>query len=245
MSKPDQSVPARRRMIGRTGLTDQAYEAVKEQILDQTILPGGRINIDMLVTQLGVSSTPIREALARLHAERLVDFEPYIGYSAAPIHHDGWFHDMIDFRVMLEGSAAAIGARRHDPAVTATLERAFADMGASGLGQHYQKYSRFNAADAEFHRAIVASANNRVFIDVYADLQPHVHSARLYLSRGNEEEADVAAEHRVILKGFREGDGDAAREAIVSHLEAARSRLLRSAARARALVSEPARPRKR
>lgn len=245
MVKPEQNPSPARRTIGRTGLTDQAYEALKEQILDQTILPGGRINIDMLVTRLGVSSTPIREALARLHAERLVDFEPYIGYSAAPIRDDGWFHDMIDFRLMLEGSCAATGARRHDPAVIATLDRAFSDMRASGLGQHYQKYSRFNAADAEFHRAIVASANNRVFVDVYADLQPHVHSARLYLSRGNEEEADVAAEHRIILQGFRDGDGDAARDAVVNHLEAARSRLLRSAAKARALVSEPGRPRKR
>ena len=58
---------------------------------------------------------------------------------------------------------------------------------------------RFNAADADFHRAIVASAGNRSSSQVYADLQPHVHYARLYLSRGVEEEADVAAEHGVIL----------------------------------------------
>jgi DNA-binding GntR family transcriptional regulator len=237
--------PAGRRTIERTGLTNQVYEAIKEQILDQTVRPGSRINIDLLVAELGVSSTPIREALARLHSERLVSFEPYIGYSAAPIHDDGWFHDMIDFRAMLEGSAADVGGRRRDKSVVAALERAFASMNASGLGQHYRKYSRFNAADAEFHQTIVASANNQVFSQAYQDLQPHIHYARLYLSRGVEEEAQVTAEHQAILKGFRDGDGTAARNAVIAHLEAARSRLLKSAAIARARVGEARRPKKR
>ena len=82
---------------------------------------------------------------------------------------------------------------------------------------------------------------NQVSSDVYSYLQPHVHYARLYLSRGNEEEADVSAEHGIILQAFRDGDGEGARNAIVSHLEAARWRLLKNAARARALAS-PASP---
>ena len=196
MAKQTQLRSTGRPAIERSGITTQVYEALKEQILDQTIVPGGRINIDQLTGQLGVSSSPIREALARLHSERLVTFEPYIGYSASPIHDDAWFHDMIDFRAMLEGSAAAIGARRREPKIIAELEDAFAEMAASGLGQHYQKYGRFNAADGRFHRAIVASAGNQVFSDVYSDLQPHVHYARLYLSRGNEEEADVGRARR-------------------------------------------------
>jgi DNA-binding GntR family transcriptional regulator len=165
----------RPRVIGRQGLTNQAYEALKEQILDQTIAPGARINIDQIAAELGVSSSPIREALARLLSERLVSFEPYIGYSAAPIHHDAWFHDMVHFRVMLEGGAALVGAPRRDAAIVDALEQAFAEMSNSGLGQHYRKYGRFNAADAKFHQAVVASAGNSVFDQVYRDLQPHVH----------------------------------------------------------------------
>jgi DNA-binding GntR family transcriptional regulator len=237
---------AKPRSIGRTGLTNQVYEALKEQILDQTVTPGGRINIDQLVVELGVSSTPIREALARLHAARLVTFEPYIGYSAAPIHEDAWFHDMIDFRAMIEGSAARIGAPRAEAGIVARLRQAFADMAGAGLGQHYRKYARFNVADAEFHQAVVASAGNRIFIQVYKDLQPHVHYARLYLNRGEqEEESRVAAEHRAILDAFINGDGPAAHDAVIAHLEAARSRLLKSAAFARSQAGEIGRPKKR
>lgn len=241
----DEEVAARPRTIGRSGLATRAYEALREQILDQTIAPGARINIDQLAAELGVSSSPIREALARLLSERLVTFEPYIGYSAAPIPEDGWFHDMIEFRATVEGRAATIGAPRRNPRTIADLEQAFAEMGNSGLGQHYRKYRRFNAADAQFHRTIVASAENQVFAQVYADVQPHVHYARLYLSRGVEEEADVAAQHLAILDAFREGDGDAARQAIAAHLESVRTHLLKNVAHVRARIGDAGRPKKR
>ena len=240
-----ETVAARSRMIGRNGLTNQAYEALKEQILDQTIAPGARLNIDQLCAELGVSSSPIREALARLLSERLVTFEPYIGYSAAPINDDAWFHDVMHFRVMLEGGAALVGAPRQEPGIVATLEQALAAMSASGLGQHYRKYGRFNTADATFHQAIVASAGNKVFDQAYRDLQPHVHYARLYLNRDVEEEAEVEAEHAAIIAGFKAGDGEGARAAVVAHLEAARSRLLKNAAAARARAGDVPRPKKR
>jgi DNA-binding GntR family transcriptional regulator len=246
MSESAKTVTLARGSIGRTGLADRVYEALKEQILDQTIAPGSRINIDQVVTSFGVSSTPIREALARLNSERLVAFTPYIGYSAASIHDDDWFHDMIDFRVMLEGNAAAIGAPRRDAAILRRLEESFAGMSEAGLGQHYRKYARFNLADAAFHQAMVASAANDIFIQVYADLQPHVHYARLYLHRDEQKEVgSVTAEHRVILEAFREGDGAAARAGVVAHLEAARSRLLKSAAVARSGAGDIGRPKKR
>ncbi|CAN5358995.1 GntR family transcriptional regulator [soil metagenome] len=238
-------IALRPRTIGRNGLATQAYEALREQILDQTIVPGARINIDQLAAELGVSSSPIREALARLLSERLVSFEPYIGYSAAPIPDDAWFHDMVDFRAMLEGNAAAIGAQRRDPETIAALEQAFAEMASSGLGQHYRKYRRFNAADAQFHTAIVASAENQVFRQVYADVQPHVHYARLYISRGVEEEADVAAQHLAILDAFRKGNGVAARDAVIVHLESVRTHLLEKFAHARAKIAGIGRPKKR
>jgi DNA-binding FadR family transcriptional regulator len=118
-------------------------------------------------------------------------------------------------------------------------------MSSSGLGQHYRKYRRFNAADADFHRAIVASAENTVFTQVYADLQPHVHYARLYLSRGVEEEAAVAAQHGAILDAFRNGDGVAARQAVIAHLESVRAHLLTKIADVRAKVADAGRPKKR
>jgi DNA-binding GntR family transcriptional regulator len=242
----NEDAAVRSRSIGRSGLATQAYEALREQILDQTIKPGARLNIDQLTAALGVSSSPIREALARLLSERLVSFEPYIGYSAARIPDDAWFHDMVDFRAMIEGTSALVGAPRRRPEIVAAMADAFDEMASSGLGQHYRKYRRFNDADARFHRAVVASAGNQVSIQVYADVQPHVHYARLYLHREVEEEAAVAAEHRAILEAFRAGDGPAAREAILLHLASVRAHLIEKVAHVRAAATvDPGRPKKR
>ena len=76
-------------------------------------------------------------------------------------------------------------------------------------------------------------------------MQPHVHYARLYLSRGVEEEADVAIQHGAILDAFRNGDSVAARNAIVAHLESVRTHLLPKVAHAPAMITETGRPKKR
>ena len=241
----DEDLVVRPRTIGRSGLAVQAYEALREQILDQTIAPGVRINIDQLAAELGVSSSPIREALARLLSERLVSFEPYIGYSAATIPDDVWFHDMVDFRAMLEGNAAAIGAPRRDRATIVTLEQAFDEMSNSGLGHHYRKYRRFNAADAIFHRAIVASPGNKVFTQVYADLQPHVHYARLYLSRGVEEEAGGRRPASGDPRRVPERRRSAARARSSPIWNRSSSPAAGSIADVRAKVPDPGRPKKR
>jgi DNA-binding GntR family transcriptional regulator len=125
------------------------------------------------------------------------------------------------------------------------LEDASAEMSGAGLGQHYRKYRRFNLADARFHQTIIASAGNPVFVQVYKDLQPHVHYARLYLSRSAESEVQVNEEHQAILAAYRAGDAEAAQAKTVAHISAAGHRLLADAAQLRTLVGEISRPRKR
>ncbi len=219
--------------INRVALTEQTYEVIKEQILDQAIEPGSRLNIDRLVADLGVSSSPVREALGRLHAEHLVDFAPYIGYSAAPIPNDQWFEDMIRFRILLEGECAQIGASRRTDAVLESLRAALEEMKKSGLGQHYRKYRRYSDADAHFHYVIVDSAGNVISSQVYRSLQPHVHHARLYLDRGAEREIVTAEQHQAIFDAFVAADGRAAKAAVENHLNSTLDHLLRSAATAR------------
>src|ERR1700704_5907696 len=96
--------------IGRLGLTDRVHEKLKELILDQKLGPGAYLNIDKLCRQLNVSTSPLREALARLSAERLVQFEPFIGYSVAEVPDKKYYTDLMDVRLLLECYAARIGA---------------------------------------------------------------------------------------------------------------------------------------
>ena len=63
-------------VIARNGLVEQVGDALRELIIDQALAPGERLNITALARQLGVSDTPVREALGRLQSERLLTFEP-------------------------------------------------------------------------------------------------------------------------------------------------------------------------
>ena len=218
--------------LQRTSLSDLSYEALKEQILDQKLAPGARLNIDALTRSLGVSSSPVREALARLEAERLVVLEVYSGYTVAPHPSPEYLGNLLEFRLLVEGHSARIGAARKSAATVKLLRGFVARMGGrQRLGAKYQEYRKRIQADAQFHQAIVDSARNEVISEVYAAKHAHLLMSRLFINRSDAgRPADaVTAEHRAILKAFEDGDGRAAERAVVTHLKNSGQRLLAAA----------------
>ncbi|MCB9993484.1 MAG: GntR family transcriptional regulator [Hyphomicrobiaceae bacterium] len=220
------------RTIVRTTLSEQTYEAIKEQILDQTLPPGARLNIDLLSHDLGVSSSPVREALARLEAERLVVSELYSGYSVAPSPSLEYLRDLNAYRLVIETHCALIGAPKRKKTVLTQMRQAFDRMAAvPQLGTRYREYRRFVQADMRFHEVLVASAENEVMSDSHASLHPIIIQSRLYLNRegGTTSSDEVMAEHSRIIEAFENGDGEAAAAAVRHHLEGGRRRLLAGA----------------
>src|SRR5882757_9435478 len=94
--------PQDRRLLRRQMLADDVYEAIKTMLMDHAIRPGARISIDGLARDFQVSSTPVREALARLESEGLADKEPLKGYRATPLLTLEEFDDLYRFRQLLE-----------------------------------------------------------------------------------------------------------------------------------------------
>jgi DNA-binding GntR family transcriptional regulator len=217
------------RAIVRTTLSEQTYEAIKERILDQTLQPGARLNIDSLSRELAVSSSPIREALARLEAERLVVSELYSGYAVAPKPSATYLADLLEYRIVLEAHCALVGAPRKDRHILACMRQAYDRMAAiPRIGTRYREYRRFVQADARFHQLLVDSAGNEVMSTTYESLHPLLVQSRLYLDRegGGTASSEVMDEHAVILAAFDAGDGPAARAAVKAHLEGGRRRLI-------------------
>jgi len=224
-----------RRGLARTSLSELTYEALKERILDQKLEPGARLNIDAIAKSLGVSSSPVREALARLEAERLVVLELYSGYSVAPHPSAGYLRQLLDFRLLIEGWCARTGAARGNPATVRLLGTLVERMGETKrLAARYQEYRRSAQADAQFHQAIVDSAANPVMSEVYASKHAHLLMTRLFINRADAgRPADaVIGEHRAIFQAFRAGDGAAAEKAVRRHLEQSGKRLLLAARKA-------------
>ncbi|MGO4674321.1 GntR family transcriptional regulator [Bosea sp. 2YAB26] len=215
------------RKIERVVLGDQVYEAIKERILDQAYAPGEKINVDGLVRELAVSSTPIREALTRLVAEGLVSAVPFVGFATAALPDRNYYEDVYSFRSVLEPWAAAEAARRRPGAdVITALRDAVAVMTADPPSREYRSHRAFTEADDRFHRLILTAAGNQVALKSYDDLRFHLHISRLYLSR----EQDVGithAEHFRIIDALETGDPEAAAEAMRRHLEGSHERLIK------------------
>ena len=216
----------------RMTLAEQAYEALKERILDQTLPAGARLNIDGLARDLEVSSSPIREALARLEAEKLVVMELFLGYSVAPNPTAEYIDNLLDYRILTESYCARIGAARRSAEVIRILRQATQRMATvDHIGTRYREYQKFILADNLFHQTLVDSAGNQVFSNTYASLHVIILQSRLYVRRdGGGSASLVVSEHQAILKAFEAGDGDAAANAVNHHLEAGRRRLVPLAA---------------
>ncbi len=219
--------------LQRTSLSDLTYEALKEQILDQKLAPGARLNIEALKRSRGVSSAPVREALVRLEAEPLVVLELYAGYSVAPHPTPEYLRQLLDFRILVEGHCARVGAARRHPATLALLKTLVGRMGQTRrLGAKYREYRKLTQADAQFHQAIVDSAGNEVLSEVYASKRAHLLMSRLFINRADagRPAGVVTDEHRAILEAYLSGDGPGAERAVLRHLKSSGRRLLAAAA---------------
>jgi DNA-binding GntR family transcriptional regulator len=212
--------------IGRVVLGDQVYEAIKERILDQAYAPGEKLNIDGLVREFEVSSTPIREALTRLVAEGLVSAAPFVGFATAALPDRRYYEDLYAFRRLVEPWAAAEAARRPlKPEALKTLRQAVDAMMADPPSREYRSHRAFTEADDRFHNTIMAAAENSVALKSFEDLHFHLHISRLYISR-EQEVAVIHAEHVRIVDAIEAGDPDAAATAMRHHLDGSYERLI-------------------
>jgi len=214
--------------LTKTSLSEQAYDEIKRQILDQRLRPGARLNIGALSRDSHISSSPIREALVRLEAEGLVVLENNSGFSVAPVPDAVQMGHLLDYREALESHAARLGAARGDAQALASMTRAndaMAAMRAKGVG--YRQYRAYFDLEQAFHQALVDSAANPVIASAYRALHLILLVARQSVVPDSDRIGSDAAvrEHREIIKAFEARDGDRAAAAVHRHIELARRRM--------------------
>lgn len=213
-----------RRLQPRRALTDDVYEAIKALLMDQEIPAGERISIDGLARDLGVSPTPVREALTRLESEGLATKEALKGYRSAPLLTVEEFDDLYRFRLLIEPWAARAAAERMDDAGRALVEREMATVEAPS-GTTYEGYKWLTAHDARFHALVAHLSGSRQVQQALERTHCHLHIFRLHFERTTGTE--TLAEHRKIAAALVAGDGDAAEAAMRRHLEEAMAVRLR------------------
>lgn len=221
MSSPTQLPPVRRSTLG-----EDVYEAIKGLVMEHTLAPGDRVNIDALARELDVSPTPVRESLARLEADGLLRKRPLAGYTVSPLLTRQEFTDMFDMRLVLEGAAARWAAERAEPAERAAIVAESDVVGPvdqPGLDGR-RSHAAFTALDARFHDLIADAAGNPLLSDSIQRLHAHLHIHRLYFPYA--QTGTTGEEHRRVAAAIEAGDADGAEAAMRAHLSAARARHL-------------------
>lgn len=209
----------------RKRLADEVYDALLAQLMSLRIEPGSRVTIDALARELGVSQTPIRDALNRMEADGLVVRVHHAGYRIPPQITRERFEDMIEVRLLLEPAAARRAAERATPEHVERLRRMLDEMAELAEGDRHHAYGAFGRRDAAFHDLIAESAGNALVREALARLHTHVHLFRLlydtqvtYLAMG---------EHDEVLSAVAARDPDAAAYGMRRHIMASADRFRR------------------
>jgi DNA-binding GntR family transcriptional regulator len=206
------------------GLADDVYEAIFNKLMGLEIAPSARISVDGLVRQLGVSHTPIREALGRLEGEGLVVKTHLVGYSAAPQITRQRFDELYELRLLLEPDAARRAARCVDVGRMQKLTETAERMRNIGASRERLSYAGFARLDADLHDQIMEIAGNELIRDTLEHLHTHFHIFRLMFHARVTEEA--LTEHEALLVALSSGDDVGAERAMRQHIERSRARLL-------------------
>lgn len=203
-------------------LGEEVYTVIFGQLMSLRIAPGARITVDSLARDLGVSQTPIREALGRLEAEGLVRKTHLIGYSAAPQLGCKQFEDLYELRLLLEPHAAARAADAMSEKGIAALAALGDRMSVAASGDTQDAYGQFAQLDTEFHHRVADAGGNALIGEALARLHTHVHLFRLmYHARVTEE---ALAEHAAIVAALHQRDSGGAANAMRTHIERSRGR---------------------
>jgi DNA-binding GntR family transcriptional regulator len=193
---------------------DRAYQYLRGTVLSDPAVSGTFINEQAVATEVGISRTPVREALLMLAAEDLVQLVPHRGAFVAPVPGRE-IAEMMQARGVIETWAAATSlAAGNAPvaAMAAVLEqqRAIVDRGDA---------KEFIELDSQFHALLVAAAGNSVLGRLYDNLRAkHVLLGIVALQRSETRRQDVLVEHQAIVDGLSTGAPEAAEKAILGHL---------------------------
>ncbi|WP_349236667.1 MULTISPECIES: GntR family transcriptional regulator [unclassified Devosia] len=207
-----------------TRLGDEVYNAIYGQLMSRQIPPGGRVSVDRMARELGVSQTPIREALSRLEAQGLVVKTHLVGYSAAEQLDRARLEQLYELRLLLEPFAAGRAAKAMSAEARAGLNKLAEEMRETEQDPPAEAYRRFARLDSDFHDAIAQGSGNELVHETLTNLHTHVHLFRLfYHARAT---SDALEEHQGIIDALTAGDAKAAEAAMRHHLERSRERFI-------------------
>jgi GntR family transcriptional regulator, rspAB operon transcriptional repressor len=203
-------------------LPRNVYQTMRRDILSLKLKPGTSLLERSLAESLGVSRTPVREALHRLEAEGLTRRYPGIGMVVAELT----MRDVVEafqIREFIEPPAAAVAARVLRSEELAELLQMFKQLEASDLDVA-EKHTRHDRLDAKIHDMIIEATGNRRLIEIMDNLRGLCSRARSLGTPIRFQES--TREHQNLIRALMDGNGEQAEKIMRQHLVEARKRLV-------------------
>lgn len=214
-------------IIEHSDLTTKVYQWLRDQILHHVFLPGDKLDVQQLADDLGVSRTPVKDAINRLTAEGLVVLQSRRGTYVARLTPAA-LHDLFDARLMIETWAAQALTPERMAAAAPMVRDLFARgdrIITSGDAAHFD-YPAFYALDTTLHETLVRLAGNEILVDLHRTVIARAGVGRIYFP-GDEEiwTRSLAAheEHRAIVAAVAAGDVTALLDSVRAHIRASRA----------------------
>jgi DNA-binding GntR family transcriptional regulator len=209
--------------LQRSPLADGAYAAIKQMIIETTLPPGQTLAETQLALTLGISRSPIRQALVRLQEDGFVEVEPWKQARVAPLTPEV-VREIYSVRTALEARAA----RESAPFIP---DADIASMGATLIRLEPRiragDYAEFISIEHQFHSLFIDNCRNRLLRSLLDDLQDHLERVRRYYRDevGLHKEREFE-EHRRIIDAMATHEPDLLERAVREHVEAFTDRLL-------------------
>lgn len=206
--------------------SQRAYRHIRKKLLDGSVTPGARLSYGTIGKEIGISATPVREAVGQLASEGFVELVPQLGAVVRELTRDEAI-ELYELREALESYAAAraaerIGDRqlselRENLEQSRILTEEVRKSGKAKAGKAIAK--KFHALDLSFHMTIIEASRNQRMLKVVGD--SHILTRIFQADRHSfsQEILDATlSEHSAIESAVRKGDGSAAREAMQRHI---------------------------
>jgi DNA-binding GntR family transcriptional regulator len=194
-----------------TTLSEKAYRALSRMIQERDLPSGQPIVEVQLAERLGISRTPLRQALQRLESEGLLQKLESRSYIVRRVDLKEYLQSL-KVREILEGEAAALAVGRID---TADIARARANLRRVQALEPYDMLAHWKSDD-EVHDLFISACGNQVICDVLRSLR--VTTKLFEIERLSERLEPDSHQHEAILDALTERDPDAARDAVINHM---------------------------
>ena len=210
--------------IPQQQLRGQVYEILRAGILQQQFPPGARLDLEQLESAMGISRTPLKEALQRLEAEGLVEVIARLGTYVSKLNVEGAI-ELFDLRQVLEvGAVPRILERATDEDIARILGLNDDLVQLLDTGPYEEIVVEFIERDRIFHNSLIALAGNQALANSYKGVNTHLQIARVNTSFVRSQSNATSNEHNLIVDSLASRDEQRLQLALTEHIIASRER---------------------